>query len=130
MAKPRIVILGAGLGGAIAAFEVKDAVRDKAEVTVVSLGDTFHFVPSNPWVAVHWRKREAIEVKLPPVFKKRGIAFSGAGALWANAPTHEHNRNAQRPMSACLPKQPLLSFPRTNKQYIFPPSRLASLVDR
>ncbi|TAJ73394.1 MAG: NAD(P)/FAD-dependent oxidoreductase [Phenylobacterium sp.] len=80
MAKPRIVILGAGLGGAIAAFEVKDAVGEKAEVRVVSQGDTFHFVPSNPWVAVHWRKRGAIEVKLPPVFKKRGIGFTGVGA--------------------------------------------------
>ncbi len=80
MAKPRIVILGAGLGGAIAAFEVKDAVGDKAEVSVVSQGDTFHFVPSNPWVAVHWRKRDAIEVKLPPVFKKKGVSFSGIGA--------------------------------------------------
>jgi sulfide:quinone oxidoreductase len=80
MAKPRIVILGAGLGGAIAAFEIKDAVRDGAEISVVSQGDTFHFVPSNPWVAVHWRKREAIEVNLPPVFEKLDIAFSGAGA--------------------------------------------------
>ena len=80
MAKPRIVILGAGLGGAIAAFEIKQSVGDRAEVEVVSQGDTFHFVPSNPWVAVHWRKREAIEVKLPPVFKKRGIAFRGVGA--------------------------------------------------
>ena len=80
MAKPRIVILGAGLGGAIAAFEVKAAVGDKAEVSVVSQGDTFHFVPSNPWVAVHWRKRDAIEVKLPPVFQKKGVSFSGVGA--------------------------------------------------
>ncbi|MBC7668230.1 MAG: NAD(P)/FAD-dependent oxidoreductase [Gemmatimonadaceae bacterium] len=80
MAKPRIVILGAGLGGAIAAFEIKQAVGEKAEVEVVSQGDTFHFVPSNPWVAVHWRKREAIEVVLPPVFKKKGIAFRGVGA--------------------------------------------------
>ena len=80
MAKPRIVVLGAGLGGAIAAFEIKDAVGDKADVSVVSQGDTFHFVPSNPWVAVRWRKREAIEVKLPPVFKKRGIGFSAVGA--------------------------------------------------
>ena len=79
MAKPHIVILGAGLGGAIAAFEVKDAVGDKAEVSVVSQGDTFHFVPSNPWVAVHWRNREAIEVKLPPVFKKRDVGFTGVG---------------------------------------------------
>lgn len=80
MTTPRIVILGAGLGGAIAAFEIKDAVGGKAEVSVVSQGDTFHFVPSNPWVAVHWRKREAIEVKLAPVFRKRGVAFTGVGA--------------------------------------------------
>ncbi len=80
MSKPRIVILGAGLGGAIAAFEIKAAVGDKAEVRVVSQGDTFSFVPSNPWVAVHWRKRAAIEVKLPPVLKKRGVAFTGVGA--------------------------------------------------
>jgi len=80
MGKSRIVILGAGLGGAIAAFEIKDAVGDRAEVSVVSQGDTFHFVPSNPWVAVHWRKREAIEVNLPPVFRKKGVSFSGVGA--------------------------------------------------
>ena len=80
MANPRIVILGAGLGGAIAAFEIRNAVGDRADVSVVTQGDTFHFVPSNPWVAVHWRKREAIEVKLPPVFMKKGISFSGVGA--------------------------------------------------
>ncbi|MDH4385949.1 MAG: FAD-dependent oxidoreductase [Caulobacter sp.] len=80
MSRPKIVILGAGLGGAIAAFEIKAAVEDRAEVLVVSQGDTFHFVPSNPWVAVHWRERKAIEVKLPPVLDKRGIAFSGLGA--------------------------------------------------
>jgi sulfide:quinone oxidoreductase len=80
MAKPRIVILGAGLGGAVAAFEIKAAVGDRADVHVVSQGNTFHFVPSNPWVAVHWRKRDAIEVDLPPVFHKRGIAFTGVGA--------------------------------------------------
>ncbi|MDP1737573.1 MAG: FAD-dependent oxidoreductase [Caulobacter sp.] len=80
MAKPRIVVLGAGLGGAIAAFEIRHAVGDRADVSVVSQGDTFHFVPSNPWVAVHWRKREAIEVKLPEVFRKKDVSFSGAGA--------------------------------------------------
>ncbi|MDP1630483.1 MAG: FAD-dependent oxidoreductase [Caulobacter sp.] len=80
MTKPIIVVLGAGLGGTVAAFEIKATVGDKADVTVVSLGDTFHFVPSNPWVAVHWRKREAIEVKLPPVMKKRGIGFTPVGA--------------------------------------------------
>lgn len=80
MSKPAIAILGAGLGGTIAAFEIKAAVGSKADVTVVSQGDTFHFVPSNPWVAVGWRKRGAIEVKLPPVMEKRGIGFNGIGA--------------------------------------------------
>ena len=80
MNKPRIVILGAGLGGSIAAFEIKQAVGDRAEVEVVSQGDTYHFVPSNPWVAVHWRTRESIEVKLGPVLAKRGVTFTPVGA--------------------------------------------------
>ncbi|MET3528020.1 NAD(P)/FAD-dependent oxidoreductase [Phenylobacterium koreense] len=79
MGKPRIVIMGAGLGGSIAAFEIKDAVGDRADVTVVSQGDVFHFVPSNPWVAVGWRTRDAIEVALPPVYRKRRIDFNGVG---------------------------------------------------
>lgn len=80
MNKPTIAILGAGLGGTIAAFEIKAAVGSKADVTVVGQGDTFHFVPSNPWVAVGWRERREIEVELPPVMKKKGIGFTGVGA--------------------------------------------------
>ncbi len=80
MSKPVIAVLGAGLGGTIAAFEIKAALGSKAEVMVVSKGDTFHFVPSNPWVAVHWRKREAIEVSLPPIMRKKGIGYTGVGA--------------------------------------------------
>src|SRR5208337_4006173 len=56
------------------------------------------------------------------------FAFNGGAALWANAPMPEHNINAQRLMSARPPKQPLLSFLRTNKQYILPPNRLESLT--
>jgi sulfide:quinone oxidoreductase len=53
---PRIVVLGGGLGGTIAAYEIKAAVRGRAEVTLVSDRPQFSFVPSNPWVAVHWRE--------------------------------------------------------------------------
>ncbi|OYW91318.1 MAG: pyridine nucleotide-disulfide oxidoreductase [Caulobacterales bacterium 32-67-6] len=80
MKKPVIAILGAGLGGAVAAFEIKEAVGANAEVTVVSQGDAFHFVPSNPWVAVGWRKREAIEVHLPPIMARKKIGFTAVGA--------------------------------------------------
>ncbi|HVY86928.1 MAG TPA: FAD/NAD(P)-binding oxidoreductase [Caulobacterales bacterium] len=75
-----IVVLGAGLGGVIAAYEIKDQLRGKDRLTVISKGDVYHFVPSNPWVAVSWRKRQAIEVKLPSVMKHRGINFIGTGA--------------------------------------------------
>jgi sulfide:quinone oxidoreductase len=75
MSRPKVVILGAGLGGSLAAFEIKKAIGDRAELAVVSQGETFHFVPSNPWVAVHWRERANIEVQLGPVLAKRGIGF-------------------------------------------------------
>jgi len=77
---PRIIILGAGLGGSIAAFEIRHAVGDAAEIVVVSKGHTYQFVPSNPWVAVGWRRREAIEVDLRPVFQKKGVIFHPEGA--------------------------------------------------
>jgi len=70
-----IVILGAGLGGVIAAYEIKDKCRAGDRVTLVSKGDVYHFVPSNPWVAVSWRDRKSIEVHLPKVMKRRGIEF-------------------------------------------------------
>lgn len=80
MTTPRIVVLGAGLGGTIAAYEINGAVKNRAEVMMISDSDTYSFVPSNPWVAVRWREPEAIQVHLPPIFAKKGIGFTSAGA--------------------------------------------------
>ena len=80
MGKPLIVVLGAGLGGTIASYEIKDAVKGRAEVMTVSGTDTYSFIPSNPWVAVRWREPEAIQVHLPPVFEKKKIGFTSVGA--------------------------------------------------
>ncbi|HEY9090196.1 FAD/NAD(P)-binding oxidoreductase [Parasphingorhabdus sp.] len=80
MGKPLIVILGAGLGGTIASYEIKAAVKDRADVMTVSDSDTYSFIPSNPWVAVRWREPEAIQVHLPPVFEKKDIGFTSVGA--------------------------------------------------
>jgi sulfide:quinone oxidoreductase len=77
---PHIVILGAGLGGTIAAFEIKEAVKGKARITVISDSDRFSFLPSNPWVAVGWRKADAVQVELVPVFEKQKIGFITVGA--------------------------------------------------
>ncbi|MGC1817378.1 MAG: FAD/NAD(P)-binding oxidoreductase [Casimicrobiaceae bacterium] len=75
-----IVILGAGIGGMPLAYEMKDKLRPGDRITVVSNNPNFHFVPSNPWVAVNWRKREAIEFPVEPYLAKHGIAFNASGA--------------------------------------------------
>lgn len=49
------------------------------KVTVVSNTDTFHFVPSNPWVAVGWRDREDTSFKLEPYVTAKGIDFIPVG---------------------------------------------------
>ena len=55
-----IAVLGAGLGGVLAAYELKAEAGASDRVVLISKGDTYHFVPSNPWVAVSWRERAAI----------------------------------------------------------------------
>ncbi|MFT3857223.1 MAG: FAD-dependent oxidoreductase [Aquabacterium sp.] len=75
-----IVILGAGIGGLPMAFEMKENARPTDTVTVISNTSTFHFVPSNPWVAVHWREREDIELPIAPILEKKGVAFIPVGA--------------------------------------------------
>jgi sulfide:quinone oxidoreductase len=75
-----VVILGAGLGGVLAAYEIKAQLRPEDRLRVISKGETWHFVPSNPWIAVNWRKRNAIEVALPAIMKRKKIDFISVGA--------------------------------------------------
>ncbi|TXG81338.1 MAG: NAD(P)/FAD-dependent oxidoreductase [Thermomicrobiales bacterium] len=75
-----IVIIGAGIGGMPMAYEMRDMARPGDTVTVVSNSPTFHFVPSNPWVAVKWRERRDIELEIGPILARGGIKFSAAGA--------------------------------------------------
>lgn len=75
-----IVILGAGIGGIPMAYEMKALVSKNDKVTVVSNSPTFQFVPSNPWVAVNWRKPSDVKIELAPVMAKRRIEFTDVGA--------------------------------------------------
>ncbi|RFB03907.1 NAD(P)/FAD-dependent oxidoreductase [Parvularcula marina] len=70
-----IVVLGAGLGGVPMALEMRQQARKEDTVTVISDQPVFSFTPSNPWVAVDWRKPDQIQVELEPVFKKKKIDF-------------------------------------------------------
>ena len=70
-----IVVLGAGLGGVIMAYEMRDQLRKTDRLTVITKEEKYHFVPSNPWVAVNWRTREEVEIDLTRTFAKRKINF-------------------------------------------------------
>ncbi len=75
-----VVVLGAGLGGLPAAYELRKALGKNHRVTVVNRGETFHFVPSNPWVAVNWRRRRDIEFPVREHLARKGIDFVSVGA--------------------------------------------------
>ncbi len=75
-----IIIIGAGLGGMPMAYEMRELLRNGDRLTVVSNQSRFHFVPSNPWVAVDWRQRQDIELELAPLLSRKGIALVQCGA--------------------------------------------------
>lgn len=75
-----IIVLGAGLGGTLAAYEIAEQLRPLDRLTVVGEQANFSFTPSNPWVALGWRKPGQIEVDLVPVMKKKGAVFITQGA--------------------------------------------------
>lgn len=75
-----IVILGAGIGGMPMAYEMRECARPGDKVTVISNNPKFHFVPSNPWVAVNWRTRDDIEIDIAPALARKNIDFIGVGA--------------------------------------------------
>jgi sulfide:quinone oxidoreductase len=72
-----IVILGAGIGGMPAAYELRAKLAREHRITVVSALDYFQFVPSNPWLAVGWRERDSITIPIRPCLEKKGIEFVG-----------------------------------------------------
>jgi sulfide:quinone oxidoreductase len=80
-----IVVLGAGTGGLPAAYELRAALGREHSITVINASDTFQFVPSNPWVALGWRKREDTTFKLRPRLEEQGIALVALAATRIDA---------------------------------------------
>ena len=75
----KIVVMGAGIGGISQVYELRKALGKEHELVLLGDSNHFEFTPSNPWVAVGWRKPGQITVDLPDLMNKYGIKFDGQG---------------------------------------------------
>jgi sulfide:quinone oxidoreductase len=75
----RIVVVGAGLGGMSAAYELRETLGKGHEITLVGKGEQFGFTPSNPWLAVGWRTPEQITLNVADHVGKHDIRFNADG---------------------------------------------------
>jgi sulfide:quinone oxidoreductase len=71
----KVIVLGAGLGGVACAYEMKKKLGSKHQVTLVGSSPYFEFTPSNPWVAVGWRKPEQTRVELAGPLKAKDVGW-------------------------------------------------------
>ena len=83
-----IVIIGAGIGGMPAAYELRSLLPAEHRITVVNSTDYFQFVPSNPWIAVGWREREQITLQIEPLLARKGIGFVAKAVTQIDAPAN------------------------------------------
>ena len=83
-----IVVIGAGLAGMSAAYELREILGNGHEITVVGEGDRFSFTPSNPWVAVGWRQPGEITLQADKHLSRKGIRFRADGVAKIDAGAH------------------------------------------
>ncbi|MCF7220361.1 NAD(P)/FAD-dependent oxidoreductase [Marilutibacter chinensis] len=69
------LVLGAGLAGMSAAYELRDTLGPANRITVLGDGERFSFTPSNPWLAVGWRKPEDFTFRASGPLADKGIDF-------------------------------------------------------
>lgn len=77
----KIVILGAGISGHVAAAHLRRKLSKKHEVLVVSPNSNYQWVPSNIWVGIGKMKPKDVLFPLAPLYKKKGIEYKQAKAI-------------------------------------------------
>jgi len=77
----KIVVLGAGISGHVAASHLRRKLSKEHEVVVVSPNSNYQWIPSNIWVGIGRMKSKKILFPLAPLYKKKGIDFKQAKAI-------------------------------------------------
>ena len=80
MSLPQIIILGAGLGGTIAAYEIRDAVKGQSGRHGRQRPGGLLVRPQQSLGRGPLARTRAIKVHLPPIMQKKGIGFTAVGA--------------------------------------------------
>ena len=71
----RVVVIGAGLGGLPAAYELRHVLSRNHQITLISNQPKFTFVPSLPWVALGLKSLDRIQMDLAKIVPQHGIEF-------------------------------------------------------
>src|SRR5690554_4706835 len=77
----KIVVLGAGISGHVAASHLRRKLSKEHEVVVVSPNSNYQWIPSNIWVGIGRMKSKQILFPLEPLYKKKNIDFKQAKAI-------------------------------------------------
>ncbi|SFN62741.1 sulfide-quinone oxidoreductase [Bizionia echini] len=77
----KIVILGAGISGHVAAAHLRRKLPKEHEVMVVSPNSNYQWIPSNIWVGIGRMKSDEILFPLEPLYKKKNIGYKQAKVI-------------------------------------------------
>lgn len=77
----KIVILGAGISGHVAATHLRRKLSKQHEVVVISPNGNYQWIPSNIWVGIGRMKSKEILFPLTPLYKKKDIGFKRAKVM-------------------------------------------------
>ena len=84
-----IAIIGAGIGGVPCAYELRKRLGKEHRVTLIGSSSSFEFTPSNPWIAVGWRRPEQTRVALRAPLESKGVQWIEDTVDAIDAPRNE-----------------------------------------
>jgi len=95
----RTIVVGAGLGGMSVVYELRQKLAKDHEVVLIGESAEFHFIPSNPWVALGERERSEVVLDLTPYVRKFGIPFNFSGVKQIDAENKQLTTGDQQTFS-------------------------------